>query len=49
MSKRESITFHDSKLIEALGLNEFEETLAGSLSGGNKRKLSVALALIGGS
>ncbi|ETO60198.1 hypothetical protein F444_21574 [Phytophthora nicotianae P1976] len=33
--------------IEQLNLADFEHKLAGSLSGGNKRKLSVAIALIG--
>jgi energy-coupling factor transporter ATP-binding protein EcfA2 len=35
-------------LIEACGLEEYRTIQSGSLSGGNKRKLSVALALIGG-
>ncbi|KAE9065120.1 hypothetical protein PF010_g28336 [Phytophthora fragariae] len=33
--------------IQLLNLADFEHKLAGSLSGGNKRKLSVAIALIG--
>ncbi|EEY56081.1 ATP-binding Cassette (ABC) Superfamily [Phytophthora infestans T30-4] len=33
--------------IQQLNLADFEHKLAGSLSGGNKRKLSVAIALIG--
>ncbi|RLN46846.1 hypothetical protein BBO99_00008704 [Phytophthora kernoviae] len=33
--------------IQQLNLADFENKLAGSLSGGNKRKLSVAIALIG--
>ncbi|RLN80272.1 hypothetical protein BBJ28_00024567 [Nothophytophthora sp. Chile5] len=33
--------------IEQLNLADFENKLAGSLSGGNKRKLSVAIAMIG--
>ncbi|OWZ22804.1 ABCA1 lipid exporter [Phytophthora megakarya] len=33
--------------IEQLNLGDFEHKLAGSLSGGNKRKLSVAIAMIG--
>ncbi|KAH7462518.1 hypothetical protein KRP22_004939 [Phytophthora ramorum] len=33
--------------IEQLNLTAFEDKLAGSLSGGNKRKLSVAIAMIG--
>ena len=35
-------------LIEACGLEEYRSIQSGSLSGGNKRKLSVALSLIGG-
>eukprot|EP00644_Phytophthora_capsici_P017585 jgi/Phyca11/120597/e_gw1.42.53.1 len=33
--------------IQQLNLADFEHKLAGSLSGGNKRKLSVAIAMIG--
>ncbi|CAK4089010.1 unnamed protein product [Aphanomyces euteiches] len=33
--------------MEQLNLNDFENKLAGTLSGGNKRKLSVAIAMIG--
>ncbi|OWZ10303.1 ABC transporter [Phytophthora megakarya] len=33
--------------IQQLNLGDFENKLAGSLSGGNKRKLSVAIAMIG--
>ncbi|KAE9030907.1 ABC transporter A family member 1 [Phytophthora rubi] len=33
--------------IQQLNLSDFEHKLAGSLSGGNKRKLSVAIAMIG--
>ncbi|KUF93746.1 Sulfatase protein [Phytophthora nicotianae] len=33
--------------IQQLNLGDFEHKLAGSLSGGNKRKLSVAIAMIG--
>lgn len=33
--------------LQQLGLVEFENKRAGALSGGNKRKLSVAIALIG--
>lgn len=36
------------ELIEVCGLTEHKDTLAGSMSGGNKRKLSVAISLIGG-
>ena len=34
-------------LLSRLGLSRWESALAGTLSGGNKRKLSVAIALIG--
>ncbi|CAK4700752.1 unnamed protein product [Aphanomyces euteiches] len=33
--------------MEQMNLNDFENKLAGTLSGGNKRKLSVAIAMIG--
>ncbi|KAF0690787.1 Aste57867_17854 [Aphanomyces stellatus] len=33
--------------MEQMNLNDFEHKLAGTLSGGNKRKLSVAIAMIG--
>ncbi|CAK4636098.1 unnamed protein product, partial [Aphanomyces euteiches] len=33
--------------MEQMNLNDFEHILAGTLSGGNKRKLSVAIAMIG--
>ncbi|CAK4964438.1 unnamed protein product [Aphanomyces euteiches] len=33
--------------MDQMNLNDFENKLAGTLSGGNKRKLSVAIALIG--
>lgn len=36
-------------MIKDVGLDEKVNTVAGQLSGGNKRKLSVAIALIGGS
>ncbi|GMF55770.1 unnamed protein product [Phytophthora fragariaefolia] len=36
-----------TKKIHQLNLGDFEHKLAGSLSGGNKRKLSVAIAMIG--
>jgi ATP-binding cassette subfamily A (ABC1) protein 3 len=35
------------KELKDMNLKEYEKKLAGSLSGGNKRKLSVAMALIG--
>jgi ABC-type multidrug transport system ATPase subunit len=36
-----------SKKIEEMNLKEYENKLSGTLSGGNKRKLSVAMAMIG--
>ena len=36
----------DAALVD-MDLKEFEHRLAGTLSGGNKRKLSVAIAMIG--
>ena len=33
--------------IEELGLKDYREKMSGTLSGGNKRKLSVAMAMIG--
>lgn len=38
-----------AKMIKEIGLEDKMNTLASLLSGGNKRKLSVAIALIGGS
>ena len=37
------------ELIENVGLNEYRYTMAKNLSGGSKRKLSVAIALCGNS
>ncbi|EAR99563.1 ABC transporter family protein (macronuclear) [Tetrahymena thermophila SB210] len=36
-----------AKKIKEMGLSEFEHKLAGTYSGGNKRKLSVAIAMLG--
>lgn len=36
-----------STMITDLGLGQYADKLAGSYSGGNKRKLSVAVAMIG--
>jgi len=36
-------------MINDVGLDDNSNTVAGQLSGGNKRKLSVAIALIAGS
>ena len=36
-----------AELIERLGLTEYANRQAGTYSGGNKRKLSTAIALIG--
>lgn len=59
MSVREHLTFYarvrgvkDPKhnvntVITAVGLDEFQHRAAGNLSGGNKRKLSLAIALMG--
>ncbi|GMF33894.1 unnamed protein product [Phytophthora fragariaefolia] len=41
------LDFVVSEKVEQLNLTAFEDKLAGSLSGGNKRKLSVAIAMIG--
>ena len=37
-----------SKLLSLLGLELYADRCAGGLSGGNKRKLSVGISLIGG-
>ena len=36
-----------ARKLDQLDLRDFEDKIAGSLSGGNKRKLSVAIATIG--
>jgi len=36
-----------AKKIKEMGLSEFENKCAGTYSGGNKRKLSVAIAMLG--
>jgi ABC-type multidrug transport system ATPase subunit len=36
-----------SETVERFGLSEFENTRAGDLSGGNKRKLSCAMSMLG--
>eukprot|EP00217_Crustomastix_stigmatica_P007793 CAMPEP_0183804176 /NCGR_PEP_ID=MMETSP0803_2-20130417/34669_1 /TAXON_ID=195967 /ORGANISM="Crustomastix stigmata, Strain CCMP3273" /LENGTH=537 /DNA_ID=CAMNT_0026048925 /DNA_START=131 /DNA_END=1744 /DNA_ORIENTATION=- len=36
-----------TELLQCMGLTEYADRTAGSLSGGNKRKLSVAIALVG--
>jgi ATP-binding cassette subfamily A (ABC1) protein 3 len=38
-----------NKLIDDIGLSDKRDSLSGQLSGGNKRKLSVAIAVCGGS
>ena len=38
-----------NKLMKDVGVDDKKDALAGSLSGGNQRKLSVAIALCGGS
>jgi len=40
---------HVDKLMKDVGVYDKKNTLASQLSGGNKRKLSVAIALCGGS
>ncbi len=35
------------KTMKALGIDQFADKLAGTLSGGNKRKLSVGISIIG--
>jgi ABC-type multidrug transport system ATPase subunit len=36
------------QLLQELGLSQYADTVCGAYSGGNKRKLSVAVALVGG-
>lgn len=45
--ERKSIKKHVNQLIEAVDLERFRSRMANKLSGGNKRKLSLAVALIG--
>ena len=45
-AKRESLSLVITSLIDLMNLTEFKNTISGNLSGGNKRKLSVAIALI---
>lgn len=45
--KRDYLKLEVWRLIEELGLQNYADRLCGSYSGGNKRKLSTALALIG--
>jgi ABC-type multidrug transport system ATPase subunit len=45
--KLEQIPAECAKLIDLLGLRKFTNTRAGTLSGGNKRKLLAAISLIG--
>nr|CAD7413641.1 unnamed protein product [Timema cristinae] len=44
---RQSVQKEVTKWINLLGLSEYESSLSGTFSGGNKRKLSTAMALIG--
>ena len=44
---RETIRSHQDTLQEVLSLQQFAKTYAADLSGGNKRKLACAMALIG--
>jgi len=43
----EQVEIQIEKCIIELGLDEYRNKPAGALSGGNKRKLSVAMALLG--
>jgi ABC-type multidrug transport system ATPase subunit len=38
---------HINKLIQAVGLSGYESMKSHNMSGGNKRKLQIALALVG--
>lgn len=44
---RKFINFHVDRIIEAVGIGRFRTRMANKLSGGNKRKLSLRVALIG--
>nr|CAD7259221.1 unnamed protein product [Timema shepardi] len=44
---RQKVQKEVTKWINLLGLSEYESSLSGTFSGGNKRKLSTAMALIG--
>ncbi|KAI9984335.1 hypothetical protein PInf_005683 [Phytophthora infestans] len=46
---RKQLQLNVDKMIESVGLTEIRHALAKTLSGGQKRKLSVALAFLGGS
>jgi ABC-type multidrug transport system ATPase subunit len=46
--RREDMDATVATVLRRMDLNNFENKLAGTLSGGNKRKLSVGIALIGG-
>ena len=41
------LKFRVKKLIFELGLTKYADKVAGSYSGGNKRKLMIAIAIIG--
>jgi len=45
--KKEEIQTTVSEMIIEMNLSEYEDKMSGNLSGGNKRKLSVAIAIIG--
>ena len=45
-AKRKKLSLVITSLIDLMNLTEFKNTISGNLSGGNKRKLSVAIALI---
>jgi ATP-binding cassette subfamily A (ABC1) protein 3 len=42
-----NISYHVDKIIDAVGIERFRDRMASKLSGGNKRKLSLGIALIG--
>ncbi len=42
-----SLTAYVNSTVRRFGLSNFTDTLAGNLSGGNMRKLSLAMAMIG--
>ena len=45
--KSDRIKIHVDNIIEAVGIGRFRTRMASKLSGGNKRKLSLGVALIG--
>jgi ABC-type multidrug transport system ATPase subunit len=45
--EEENITNYVNDIIERFALSDFPETMAIDLSGGNKRKLTLAIAMMG--